>query len=867
MPRPLCAVQTAVFLIAVLAPLVSLADPAAAFAPDGEGALYPAHADGRRNDRPQINAARLQPGEEIIIDGRLDDPIWTRAETGFGFLQHEPQRRGAASVPTVFKAAYDNEAVYFAFACWEDDMALVARRLSRRDTIESSDFVSIYLDPYHDRLTGYNFRINADGVKVDHFMFDDGNRDPDWDAVWQAETTQDDRGWYLEVRIPLQALRFRPAPSMTWGLQVYRWLHGRGEDTGWATWDRNDYGFVSRWGTLAGLDGITSRRALEVLPYVAGGLADEADPAEANERLTRYLNWGADLKYNLTGALTAQATFQPDFGQVEADPALLNLSPFETFYAEKRPFFVEGARFFTHPAFNLFYSRRIGTGQAGSRIRAAGKLTGKLAGSWTVAALGAFTDVTAPDRVHDPLRRGDQETGYAVVRLARDMGGGNHRVGLMGTGVWRHDAGRPRPRHLGDHFGHRNAYSGGLDWEFNLLEKAWAIDGSAVGTVLDPHPVAADPSVPHDPVYGTAGSLNLRKKAGRIRAAVQGAWESDRFDPNDIGFLQANDEITARAWMQIRYDAEGSRSLLKSSYQYLQVYRSWLYGEQRRTAADGLSDAWRHGRGHPQNAFFYFESNSQTHNYWQLNLGVEHGPAGASKHNTRRFEGRSGPLMRTAAYTWLFASVQSDWRRDLVHAMQVSGARNEYGSGQWALNYFVRWNAGRHLILSLTAGFQDREEDVSWLVNRADSAMGIDGVAYIFGRLNQEVLDTTLRASWLPGRDTSFELYLQPYLTAGRYSDPRYLARPDSRDLQPYDLDARAFDFTYAAVNLNLVYRWEYRPGSTLYVVWSHGRASYDRRDRHAEPDRFDPVLRSGLWFDQEPRNTVLVKASYWFSL
>lgn len=837
------------------------------FAPDGDGPLYPAHADGRRHDRPQINAARLATGEEIVIDGRLDDAVWARAETGFGFLQHEPQRRGEATVPTVFKVAYDDRALYFAFACWEDDMSLVARRLSRRDTIESSDFISIYLDPYLDRLTGYNFRINADGVKVDHYMFDDGDRDPDWDAVWQAETTEDERGWYLEVRIPLQALRFRPAASMVWGLQIYRWMHGRGEDTGWATWDRNDSGFVSRWGTLAGLDGITSRRALEVLPYVAGGLTDESNPAERNEALTRYLNWGADFKYNLTGALTAQATFQPDFGQVEADPAFLNLSPFETSYEEKRPFFVEGARFFTHPEFNLFYSRRIGADQSGSRIRAAGKLTGKLGGRWTVAALGAYTDVTAPDRIHNPLRRGEQETGYAVVRLARDMAGGNHRVGLMGTGVWRRDAGRPEPSLPDDHQERRDAYSGGVDWEFNLLDKAWGIDGSAVGTVVDPHPIAADPTITHDPIYGTAGSLNLRKKAGKIRAALQGTWESDRFDPNDIGFLQANDEITSRAWLQYRYDAEGNRSLFKTSYQYLQIYRSWFYGEQTRAAAGGAGDAWRHGRGHHQTTYLYFDSYNQTHDFQELGLSIERGFTGTSKHNTRRFDGRPGPLMTTAAYVWAFAQVQSDWRRDVVHALQFNGAINEFDSREWSLTYTLRWNAGRHLILRLSANYQDREEDDHWLTNRADSEVGIDGVAYVFGRLDQQVLDATLRAGWLPNRDTSLELYLQPYLTAGRYADPRYLARADSRDLRPYDLDARAFDFTYAALNLNLVYRWEYRPGSTLYVVWSHGRMSFDRRNGQAEPDHFDSSLRPGLWFDQEPRNTVLVKASYWFSL
>jgi hypothetical protein len=862
MRRPLFALLLALLLAISVAP-AAVADVAIHFASDGAGPRFPEHADGRRHDQPRLHATRLLPGETVTIDGRLDDPVWARAEAAFGFQQHDPQRRGEASVPTVFKVAYDDQAIYFAVACWEEDMAQVARRLSRRGTIESSDFVSIYIDPYHDRLTGYNFRVNADGVKVDHYMFNDGNRDTDWEAVWEAETSEDARGWYLEVRIPLSALRFRPAPSMTWGLQVYRWLHSRGEDTGWATWDRNESGFVSRWGTLAGLDDVASRRVLEVLPYVAGGLTDEADPSRSNEPLTRYLNWGADFKYNLNGALTAQATFQPDFGQVEADPALLNLSPFETFYQEKRPFFVEGSRFFTHPAFNLFYSRRIGTGDDGSRIRAAAKLTGKLDGRYTLAALAAFTDVTHPEVVHNPFRRGEREAGYAVVRLARDLDGGNHRIGVMGTGVWRRDTGRTSIHHDRDH---RDAYSGGVDWEFNLLDKAWGIDGSVVGTAVDPHPVVADPTIAHDTVYGTAGNLALRKQSGRIRGALQGSWESDRFDPNDLGYLQTNDKITSRAWVQYRYDADGDDTFWKSSYHTLQAYRGWYYGEQVRLAADG-SDLWRHGRGFPQYTHFQYDSYNQTHGFRELSFYLYQSLTGTSKHLTRHFAGRRGPLMTTVPERSAQVRWQSDWRRDVVHSTSVSAFGDDAGSSQWTLSYNLRWNVSRSLIARLSTSYRDRLTDLQWLTNRADEENGLGGVAYVFGQLDQQILDATLRASWLPHRDTSFDLYVQPYLTTGQHGRARYLAQPASRDLRPYDLDASAYDFTYAALNLNLVYRWEYRPGSTLYIVWSHGRESYDRRSRHTDPDGFDPTLRPGLLFDQEPRNTFLMKLNYWFTI
>jgi len=835
------------------------------FDPNGSGPLHPGTADGRLQDRPTLAATRLAPGEEIVMDGRLDDAVWARAETGFGMVQQEPERRATASVQSVFKIAYDDNALYLAAACFEDDMDLVARRLSRRDNIESSDFVSFYIDPYHDLLSGYNFRVTSDGVKADHYIYNDGNRDPDWEAVWEAETWEDDRGWYLEIRIPFQAIRFKPGSDMTWGMQFYRWLHGRGEDTGWATWDRTEQGFVSRWGTLTGISDVHNPRALEILPYVAGALNNAANPDDQDESWNRYLNWGADFKYNLTSALTAQLTFQPDFGQVEADPATLNLSPFETFYQEKRPFFVEGSRFFQHPNFNLFYSRRIGTGDVNSRIRAAGKLTGKIGGQTTLAVLGAYTDIAPNEQGHNPFISGTNESGYGVIRVARDLDEGNHRLGLMGTVV-----SRAQTAFIEDesyYRDHRNAVSGGADGRLQFQDKTYAIEGSVVGTVVQPHDNITDPTLPKSDAYGTAAYLSLRKQAGVWRTGINGNLESDRFDPNDAGFLQSNDEISARAYLQYRYDADGQESLLKTSYQYLQFNKSWLYGDQRRVSDTTGEVVWEYGKGHRQWTDIYFDSYNQTHGYWDIGFAAEHWFEGTSKDNTRGYEGQRGPLMTNPAGNYLEGRVQTDWRNDVVHELESEVSWNDAGSNRWELEYGLRWNIGRHLITRLSATYQDRLEDAQWMTNQADDEHGIDGVAYLFGRLDQQIVDMTLRASYLFTRDTSLELYVQPYLTTGSYTDPRYLAEPDSRDLRSYDLEASLYDFNYSAVNLNLVWRYEYRPGSTIYLVWTHGRTTYDERSFHTNPGGFDGELNPSLLFDQEPENTFLAKVNYWFSI
>lgn len=695
-------------------------------------------------------------------------------------------------------------------------------------------------------------------MKADHYLYEDTGRDTEWDAVWTAETTEDQHGWYIELAVPLAAMRFRSQGSDTWGLQFYRWLHGRGEDTGWATWDRDQSGFVSRWGVLTGMQAATSPRRLEIVPYVAAGLEDRAIPGEDNEELQRYLNLGADFRYSLTSALTAQFTVQPDFGQVEADPALLNLSPFETFYAEQRPFFVEGARFFEHPDFNLFYSRRIGTGEPGSRIRTAAKLTGKLDQQTNVGILGAITDVTHPEQIHNLLKGGERETGYLAGRMVRELDGGRHRFGVMGTGVWRAD-GTSRAR---------DAMSFGTDWVSYLGDRDWRASGSFVFTSVEPH--ASNPQSARGTRQGTGGRLTFERSSGVWRGGLVGRFEHDRLDPNDIGFLSANDEIASVAWGQYRFDADGADSPLKASYTYLQARVDWLYGDQRRLDADG-QELWAYDNGHHQGTSFYLDTWNQFPSYHEFTMTAEHTLPGTSKHETRFFDGQRGPLLETPGRTTAEIRFKTDWRRDIGHEVEFEYGWTPRGSHFWEADWFTRFELGQHLSTRVSIGYQDRHDDSAWLLNEPYDG-GIGGVGYVFATRDQRTLDATIRAAWLPDRDTSVELYLNPYLTAGEHRDPRFLARPDTRDLRPYDRGdgtdpAAEQDFTFAALNLNLVTRWEYRPGSTFYFVITHGREHYDQRQFQSRPDAFAPDLAAELLFDQEPRTTALVKLDYWFSL
>lgn len=868
-PRTEIALLAFFFLSILISPVLGEV-PVPHFSIEGNGPNYPDLSNGTQTEVPSLEAFYLDD-LEIEMDGVLDDDAWEMAQVGWGFRQLDPDRGAPASVPSVFKVAYDDEAIYFAMACYEDDMSKVSSYLSRRDQIEASDVVSIYIDPYLDRSTGYNFRVNPDGVMQDAYLFDNGNRDIDWNAVWDAEVSRDDNGWYVEIRIPFSQIRFKPSEDMTWGLQAYRWLHGRGEDTGWVMWDRNASGFVSRWGNLTGLRGVANPRKLEVLPYV---VTKHVDPAaeEAEDQWLNSQNFGADFKYGITANMTLNATFQPDFGQVEADPALLNLSPFETFYQEKRPFFVEGARFFQHPDFNLFYSRRIGTGDANSRIRGAAKLTGKIGGDFSLAVLAAATDNGLDGRAHNPFVSGTEKTAYGLIRVGKEFDEGNHRVNVMGTAVNR-DKGSFA---AADERYQRNGYSGGMDFQMNFQDRTYRVDGSAVGTLVDPFTDHFDPGLTPAASYGTGGRMSFRKAGGVWRGSVQGSWESDKLDPNDMGFLSAPDEKQVYGNVSYHYNRDGAEGNFNRIVAELEGYRSWLYAGNSGFDTESGTEVWSYDRTHRQSSGVHFFSEAQHKSFHQGYIFVGQAFDGTSKYETRTFEDERGPLMTRPGWTAAEIGFTSDWRQPLSLDMEF-----EYNWGEARndreVEVGLRWNQSENFSHRIGFGISNYRNEAQWVGNyrsldSTPAVPGIGGVDYVFGELNQMVWDVTLRSSILFNRDNSLQLYLQPFLTRGNYANMKWLATADSYDLRPYGIDPSQYDFEYGAVNLNLVYRWEYRPGSTLYLVWTHNKGQYQERGGPDNPDwDRDPQWNNGFDaghpFRTEPGNTFMAKISYWFSI
>ncbi len=853
------------FLAVVLAASVPQYEAAGAFCDvDGLASSGPESADGRLTAVPSVRAYALGD-EKIDLDGVLDEPAWERAEAAWGFRKWDPARGEPSSEETVFKVAYDDEAIYFGVACYEQDASNIQGKLCRRDHLGDSDMVSLYLDTYHDHTTGFNFRVNVRGARGDRYVYNDGEMDRDWNAIWDVETSQDENGWYAEFRIPFSCVRYGQAEEMTWGCNLYRYMHGRGEDTAWTVWDTETRGFVSRFGEITGLVAVPHSRQLELMPYAVARITDPAVDGPGDE-LEHYQNFGLDLKYGLTSNFTLAAAFQPDFGQVEADPSLLNLSPFETYFEEKRPFFIEGNRYFQHPRFNVFYSRRIGTGDVNSRIRAAGKLTGKTDEGVTVAALFASTDVTEEGQAHNFLKSGEQSTRYLVGRLGKEFAGGAHRVNIMQTGVFR-SADREE---YGD-FASRDAWTTAMDFDLNFHDRDYNVEGSFVGSVIDPAAVASDPSIPHEKLYGTGGNLGIRKLGGTFMGGVSGRWESDELDLNDAGFLRAPDETSVSGWLGYEHNSTRDDALFLRGHVGLDLWKNWLYAGNEGLDLDTGEVAWSYDRGHRTDQGLNLNASGQLAGYEHVWAGGGWEPEGTSKYNTRTHDGERGPLMSypQGGYAWLGFS--TDYRQPLVANVNVQGGGNERGSWNRGTSVGLDWTASEAMTYSISVSYRRSHADAQHLGNFGNPGGGIGGVSYVFAELEQQTLDVTFRSDFLFSRDLSLQLYAQPYLTVGGHGNARELVTPDSYDLAPAvdvpDFDAENvsdYDFRYSAMNVNAVLRWEYRPGSTFYLVWKQGRDLYD--NRFGMPT-LETSLDPGALLDEEPENVFLAKVTYWFSI
>jgi Domain of unknown function (DUF5916)/Carbohydrate family 9 binding domain-like len=842
----------------------------------------------------RITAFRVSGG--IAIDGRLDEPAWANAEVATNFVQFAPNAGAPASQRTVVRVLYDDAAVYVGARMFDTAPDSIIARLSRRDEPSVSDWLHVVIDSYFDRRTAFVFAVNPRGVKVDTQYSEDVNGDVGWDAVWDVATSVDSAGWVAEFRIPLSQLRFSGGGrgERVWGVNFRRYLARRDETDDWSPVPGSGGAFVSRAGELHGLRDLAPRRRLEIQPYVLSGVrrapGDPADPLNDPTAVTSAV--GADLRYGITSDLTLSATFNPDFGQVEADPSVVNLSGFETFFPEKRPFFLEGAEVFrpTFPQFPaIFHSRRVGRAPQGATpddavyasepdattILGAAKLTGKTSGGWSV---GLFDAVTSREQARYADATGrigslavEPSTNYGAWRVARDFGRGRSVLGVLATTVHR---ALPATGEL--NFLTSSAYVAGVDGLHRFSRGRVQIAGSFFGSRVAGSAEAIDsvqqspvhrlnrvgaPHLHYDPtrtsLQGYSANLSAENRDGRWRFYVEGRARSPGFEANDLGYLGHADQISGEAhgW----YDHFQAGRLLRHWRVDADTWTNWTFGGERSWTG---GEAW---------------GEAQLLNRWTVTGGVGHDFPHVDVDALR-----GGPAMRADALWWRWLRVQTDPVR-AVNGAIYAYYQTESGTGGWSGNLNASVELRPSDRLSLTLGPSIERLVTPWqFVTNAE----VDGeTQYVRGRLNQTTVSLTLRAAYTFTPTLSLQAYAQPFISAGAYADFARVVAPRATRfadrIAPYDATQIGYanagsyavdrnrdgtadftfanpDFTFRQLRSNVVLRWEYRPGSALFAVWSSGRTLANDAGRLRLGGDFADLLSA------PGTNTLTVKMSYW---
>jgi Domain of unknown function (DUF5916)/Carbohydrate family 9 binding domain-like len=807
-----------------------------------------------------------------VLDGRDDDPIWKVTPVIDQFLEARPTEGALPEFRTEARVAYDAHNLYVFVRSFDPHPDSIVSLLSRRDDQTESDRISLMVDSYHDKRTGYEFSVNPAGVKSDYAIYNDGNEDGAWDAIWDAATRIDSLGWTAEYRIPLSQMRFSSKTNGTFGILIWRVIERNTKTLTWPLYRGSKSGFTSQFGDLTGLDGLGSPGHGEITPYLV--TKNVEGPESKNFARDQQLAVGGDLKYRVASNLLLNATVNPDFGQVEADPSELNLGAFETFFGERRPFFVEGKGLFTfnvncvvvvdcNTGEGLFYSRRIGRspqladqyGSASSatstRILGAAKVTGRMPGGFSLGFLDAVTD-------HVPGVGGttiEPLTNYAVLRGNQDFSKGDANVGLMLTSVNRSLDASSRP------YLHQNAYAAGLDarrrfsgrFEISASLDVSRVAGSADAIALtqkDPVHLYQRPDGPltfdstRTSLSGTNMDFRFAKVGGK-RLVFETAYQrrSAGFEINDVGFLRQADQQQWTTWANLAF-----RTPNKAFQQLRWNFNNWEYW-----SADGL----------PIDRAFNTNVHTQLNNRWWLHLGGTLGQLGTTYCDRCA---RGGPAIRQDPFIAPWGGIEGDSRHALVPYFWVNYFKGDQGHAESiSLQPELDLKVSSRFTTSVSANWGRNWTDNQYFGTFADS-VGTDH--YTFAHLVQRTLSLTWRLGYTFTPNTSLQVYASPFITKGTYSNVREIGQPRAASYharyQPYGDSTVTSDpggFNFQQFRSNVVFRWEYRAGSTLFLVWSQGRQDYSPMQG---TESFGRNL--GDLFNRRADDTFLVKISYWFA-
>ena len=802
---------------------------------NGDASVFTSTEPARALKTGKVLHARRIAGEPPTIDGRLNEELWGATDMAGDLIQRDPDNGRPMTEATHVQVAYDDRFLYIAVTCVDTDAHAIARGLGRRDERPQTDYVIVAFDPRHDHLTGYAFETNPSGWQGDYSFYDDDRTDRDYNANWEVRAQVTDTGWTAELRIPFSQMRFTTSPEagQVWGFNLGRQIRRKNEFGTWVPRPRGERGDVSLFGHLVFDSPLVPPGRLEVTPYALS--RSERDPGRTADF---GLSAGADVRYGLGTGATLSATINPDFGQVEQDPAVLNLSIYETFFPEKRPFFLEDSRTFVPPygIFQLFHSRRIGRTPdrfplsdsaqlieepPDTTILGAAKLTGKNS-QWTYGALTAATsreyalvDLASADGVPGTATQSrrseliEPATSYNVARVQRDLHGSSN-IGAIVTGVVREkDA---------------DAFAGGFDYNLRFDRNRTSVNGHWAVTHAP-----GDGGVKN----GVGGVANLSYGHKHVNANLHYDHFGTNFRVTDLGFLRTRTNRN-----RVDGNVEAGQP---DPGKFFRSYWFGTYGGQ----------SWNDQR-------LVFERNMEGYfafqflNFWRGNAGTGRDFPRIDDRDTR-----GGPPIAFPAGRYGWAHLESDVRKSWQWTFNINGAHSRVGSSATNIDTGVNLQPSDRVQTSMSVSYRRGRDDAQWI--RSDDVDGDGATDYVYGTLRRHVIDLRLRATYAFTRDLTLQAYMQPFVAVGAYTNTRKLALPGSYVFQPVAVPDDP-DFNDKSLRSNVVLRWEYLRGSTVYVVWNLSEVDSSR------PGVFSPLRDLGSTFHGPATNVFMVKASYWLN-
>lgn len=828
--------------------------------PPNVGTLRPTQTTERRTSSGVAAAATgraIRAVRAPQLDGRDDDEVWRTAPVMDEFREFAPTENGDPAFRTEVRAVYDDRNLYVLVRSFDPHPDSIVSLLSRRDVKTNSDQVKIIIDGYLDRRTGIEMAVNPSGVKRDASIYSDNVEDLTWDGIWDVATRVDSLGWVAEFSIPFGQIRFNRGTT-AFGFGVWRDIARRNERVSWPVYRLTSATLASQLGRLEGIGSVAPGSKLELLPYTVTKNVTQAVPNGFDH--PQKVTAGADLKYRVTPNLTVDATVNPDFGQVEADPAVLNLTAFEIRFEERRPFFQEGVGLFKcgGPCEGVFYTRRIGrTPQlreseaepAATTILGATKITGRLANGTAIGLVDAVTrrEVGGDGATIEP------RTNYLVGRLVRDFREGRSQFGMMVTAVNR-DLDPSTDQVL-----RRQAYTSLLQgfhrfaqdkWEVMMYTGQNIVRGSASAIALTQlNAVHLYQRPDHEEHFDSTRTSLGGYVIGGSLTKLSGAWGWNTFvrratpglELNDLGFVPNVNEFSLHN--QLSWQPLKPGSWFRRSLNYVSADQKWTLGGLPSAAILGLHSDW------------------DLLNSWNLSLTY----SGSDLLGVNCVAcARGGPALRQSAKHDFSFTVTGDPRNVFVPTYTLATGFGDAGHSRGF--GIVAGNAIRvasRFSMSAEPQLIRRIYDQQWIGNYG--ALLSDTTHYTFARLNQTTVAVTARVNWTASPTLSMQLYAQPFVSTGDFTNWREIGQARSSAysarLTPYGNGTQPTGFNFKQFNSNAVARWEYRPGSTLFLVWQQGRLQDGRN-----PGSFEFARDYRDLFRSHPDNTLLIKLSYWFN-